>query len=98
MTRKENLAMPASILQWKDANSSRSSNCDVPCRNSRIEQLARLSVRSREVEPDLYWVMLNLPNDTSYTLYLGHSKREAALAESIAYRTMIHVLECGLPG
>jgi hypothetical protein len=97
MTRKENLAMPASILQWKDANSGPKPKFEVLCRHSRIEQLARLSVRSREVEPNLYWVLLNLPNRTSCTLYLGNSKPEAALTEAVAYRTMAHILEYALP-
>ena len=61
-----------------------------------IEQLVEDSVRSRRVEADLYWVVLNLPNQTSRTLYLGSSELDASLIEATARGAVAHALEYAL--
>jgi len=58
-----------------------------------IEQLVEDSVRSRRVEADLYWVVMNLPNQTSRTLYLGSSELDAALIEAAARGAVAHALQ-----
>ena len=70
-----------------------------PGRNSRmeeIEQLAQHSVRCRQVEAGLYWVVLNLPNQTSRTLYLGSNELDASLIEATARGAVAHALEYAL--
>ena len=99
-------------IQWKDANSapqfagpllstppSQERACRGSRRNSRsqeIEQLAQQSVRRQQVEDDLYWVVLNLPNQTSRTLYLGGSEMDASLIEATARGAVAHALEYAL--
>ncbi len=83
-------------IQWKDANFAHQFAGPVLCRNSRseeIEQLAQHSVRRQQVEDDLYWVMLNLPNQTSRTLYLGSSELDASLIEAAARGAVAHALQ-----
>ena len=85
----------AAIL-WNDANSARPIAEPLLYRNSRseeFEQLAAQSVRSQQVEDGLYWVVLNLPNQTSSTLYLGSNEAEAALAATLARGAVAHALE-----
>ena len=68
-------------------------------RNSRIEEIEQLvqhSVRNRQVEAGLYWVVLNLPNQTSRTLYLGSSELDASLIEATARGAVAHALEYAL--
>jgi hypothetical protein len=70
-----------------------------PGRNSRIEEIEQLvqhSVRNRQVEAGLYWVVLNLPNQTSRTLYLGSSELDASLIEATARGAVAHALEYAL--
>jgi hypothetical protein len=81
---------------WKHANSASNSAGPILCRQSRIEQLANGAVRSQEVEPDVYWVVLNLPHQTSRTLYLGTSEAAAALIEETARGAVAHALEYAL--
>ena len=83
-------------IQWKDANSAHQIAGPILCRESRseeIEQLAQQSIRSEQVEDGLYWVVLNLPNQTSLTLYLGGNELEAALAVTMARGAVAHALE-----
>ena len=83
-------------IQWKDANSAPQFVGSLLCRNSRsqeIEHLAQQSVRSQQVEDDLYWVVLNLPQQTSCTLYLGTNEGDAALIEATARGAIAHALE-----
>ena len=90
-------------IQWNDANSARQIVGPFLRRHSQpqeIEQLARQSVRNQQVEDDLYWVVLNLPNQTSCTLYLGSSEMDASLIEATARGAVAHALEYafGVPG
>ena len=90
-------------IQWNDANSARQNTGPLLCRNSRfqeIEQLAQQSVRSQQVEDDLYWVVLNLPNQTSRTLYMGSSEMDASLIQTAAREAVAHALKYafGVPG
>jgi hypothetical protein len=90
-------------IQWKDADCARPIAGPILCRNSRseeFEELAQQSVRKQQVEDDLYWVVLNLPNQTSLTLYLGSNEEEAALAVRMARGAVAHALEyaLGAPG
>ena len=83
-------------IQLKDANSARQIEGPFLFRNSRPEEIAQLvqqSVRSQQVEDNLYWVVLNLPNQTSCTLYLGSSKMDASLIEATARGAVAHALE-----
>ena len=83
-------------IQWKDANSAPQFVGSTLCRNSQsqeIEQLAQQAVRSHQVEDDLYWVVLNLPHQTSCTLYLGSSEGDAAMIEATARGAVAHALE-----
>ncbi len=86
-------------LQRKNANSAHQFEGPVLCRNSRMEEIERLvqqSVRSRRVEADLYWVVLNFPNQTSRTLYLGSNELDASLIEATARGAVAHALEYAL--
>ncbi len=90
-------------IQWKDANFAHQFAGPLLHRNSRseeIEQLAQQSIRSQQVEDDLYWVVLNLPNQTSRTLYLGASEIDASLIEATARGAVADALEYafGVPG
>ena len=90
-------------IQWKDASSAHQIAGPILCRNCRseeFEQLAQHSVRSQQVEDDLYWVLLNLPNQTSLTLYFGSNEAEAALVVKMARGAVAHALEyaLGAPG
>lgn len=84
-----------SSIGWEHANSASNSAGPALC-HSRIEQLANGAVRSQEVEPDVYWVVLNLPHQTSRTLYWGNSETEAALIEATARGAVAHALEYAL--
>ena len=86
-------------IQWNHANSARQIAGLLLQQNSRpeeIELLAQRSVRSQQVESDLYWVVLNLPNQTSCTLYLGSSEMDAALIEATARGAVAHAFEYAL--
>ena len=81
---------------WKDVDSARPITGPLLCQKSRsekIEQLAQQSIRNELVEDGLYWVVLNLPNQTSRTLYLGGSEVDAALIEATARGAVAHALE-----
>ena len=88
------LSAPAS--QRRDttpASQMQASRGPRPGRNSRIEEIEQLvqhSVRSRQVEAGMYWVVLNLPNQTSRTLYLGSSEPDASLIEATARGAVAH--------
>jgi hypothetical protein len=64
--------------------------------HDRIQDLVSQSVRSAKVGRDLYWVVLNLPDQSSCTLYIGSSGTDAALAEATARGAVIHALEYAL--
>ena len=83
--------------QWKDANRARNFEGPLLCRHGEIEQLAKQCVRSEQVEPHLFWVVLNLPNQTSRTLYLGSSQLDATMIEATARGAVAHALEYALP-
>ena len=96
-------------IQWKDANyahqiaspllSTQASQRLGARRHSRpeeIKQLVQQSIRSQQVEDDLYWVVLNLPNQTSCTLYLGSSQMDAALIERTVRGAVAYALEYAL--
>lgn len=90
-------------IHWKDANSAHQNAGPLLSPNSRFEEIELLveqSVRSQQVEDDLYWVVLNLPKQTSLTLYLGSDEREAKLAAAMARGAVAHALEFafGVPG
>ena len=83
-------------IQWRDANHGPESG-QIVGRRMLIAQLAEQSVRSKQVESDLFWVVLNLPHQTSRTLYLGNSELDATMVEATARGVMLHILEYALP-
>lgn len=58
-----------------------------------IEKLVADCVRMNEYEPGKYWALINLPGQTSKTLYTGCVEGHAKMLCSVAQAAMIHALQ-----